>query len=297
MIDKVKACLLIGALGDAFGSRFELFDIPAGDDAWMFTDDTQLTCATCESILEKKKVDPNHLAKSFLQTYNRGQIVGITPATLMAMVNLVGGATWSTCGDKGDHAASNDAALRIAPLAFLLDPFSTSDTRLIHDVCRITNQHEEAYAAAFAVVLALRFAQNGSQNYLPNVIRHLPESAVRERLQAIVALPGTSIRDLAKKFGNSSLAEHSIPFALCAALRADDLGLQGMLNAIASTGGDTDTNCALAGQIVGVRHGLAIVPHDWMERLRVTPGYPVYSATIKRFAEFVHQRRGIQTLF
>jgi hypothetical protein len=34
-----------------------------------------------------------------------------------------------------------------------------------------------------------------------------------------------------------------------------------------------------------------------MERLRVTPGYPDYSATIKRYADFIKERRGIQTLF
>jgi ADP-ribosyl-[dinitrogen reductase] hydrolase len=297
MIDKVKACLLVGALGDAFGSRFELSDIPAGDDAWMFTDDTQLTCATCESILEKRKADPAHLAKAFEQWYKKQGLVGITASTLMAMVNLQGGATWSTCGDKGDHAAGNDAALRTAPLAFILDPLSTSQRKLLRDICRITNHNEEAYHGALAVLLAIRFAQNSSQNFLPNVIRHLPDSPLRDRLIEVVAVPGASIRDIARKFGNRSAAIESVPFALFAAMQADHLGLQATMNAIASSGGDTDTNCALAGQIIGVRLGLEAVPNDWMERLRVTPGYPVYSATIKRFAEFINQRHGVQTLF
>ena len=297
MIDKVKACLLVGALGDAFGSRFELSDIPAGDDAWMFTDDTQLTCATCESIMEKRKADPAHLAKTLEQRYKKQGLVGITAATLMAMVNLQGGATWATCGDKGDHASGNDAALRTAPLAFLLDPLSTHDRKLLRDISRITNHNEDAYHGALAMLLGIRFAQNSSQNFLPNVIRHLPDSPLRERLMAVIEVPGASIRDIARKFGNGSAAIESVPFALFAAHQADHLGLPATLNAIASSGGDTDTNCALAGQVIGVRHGLEAVPHDWMERLRVTPGYPDYSATIKRYADFIKERRGIQTLF
>ena len=53
MDEKVKACLLMGALGDAYGSKYEQSDIPAGDSNWFFTDDTQLTMATCESIMER----------------------------------------------------------------------------------------------------------------------------------------------------------------------------------------------------------------------------------------------------
>lgn len=297
MIDKVKACLLTGALGDAFGSRFELSDIPAGDDAWMFTDDTQLTCATCESILEKRKADPAHLAKTFERWYKQQGLVGITASTLMAMVNLQSGATWSTCGDKGDHASGNDAALRTAPLAFILNPLSTADRKLLRDISRITNHNEDAYHGALAMLLAIRFAQNNSQNFIPNVIRHLPDGPLRDRLIAVSEVPGATIRDIARKFGNKSHVLESIPFALFAAMQADHLGLPAMLNAIASAGGDTDTNCALAGQLVGVRLGTEAIPNDWMERLRVTPGYPAYYETIKRFADFITQRHGVQTLF
>lgn len=297
MIETVKACLLMGVLGDAFGSKFELSDIPAGDDSWMFTDDTQLTIATCESLMEKGKADPGHLAKTFQRWYSEGRIVGIGASTLMAMVQLVGGTSWSQAGAKGERAAGNGAAMRIAPLAFLLDPTREEDRKQLKEICKITHQNEEAYVGALAVVLAIRYAQNDRQNFLPTVVRQLPDSQVRERLQALAQVPEASLRDIARKYGNTGYVVDSVPFALFAAGQATELGIHGMMRAIASTGGDTDTNCAIAGQVAGARLGLDGLPSEWMERLKVTPGYAGYYGVIKRFAEFVNQRQGIQTLF
>ena len=45
--------------------------------------------------------------------------------------------------------------MRIAPLAFFLDPEDAGDRQLIRDVCRITHHNEEAYVGALAVVTAV----------------------------------------------------------------------------------------------------------------------------------------------
>lgn len=297
MVKKVKACLVTGFLGDAFGSKFELSDIPAGDDRWAFTDDTQLTVATCESILASQKLDLDHQAQTFVQWYRTGRIKGIGASTLMAMVQLISGASPVNSGAKGDLAAGNDAAMRIAPLAFMLDPTKEEDRAIIRQSCRTTHQHEEAYVAALAVMLAIRISDQNHPNTIPYVIKHLPASEVRSRLEAISAVPKSSIREVARKNGNGGMAYESIPFAIYAASQATELGIQGMMKAIASTGGDTDTNCSLAGQIAGAALGLEAIPSEWMEKLQRTDGYEDYYDVVRRFADFVNQQQGIQTLF
>ena len=297
MVKTVKACLLTGVLGDAFGSKFELSDIPAGDDSWKFTDDTQLVVATCESILEVGQVDPGHIAKTMQKWYSTGRINGIGASTLMAMVQLVGGASWKDSGAKGERAAGNGAAMRIAPLGFLLDATKEEDRETIRQVCRITHQNEEAYVGALAVLLAIRFMENDRPNFLPNVIRHLPASEVRNRIEQIARMPNASIRDVARKNGNSGWVVESVPFALFAASQAGELGIQAMMKSIASSGGDTDTNCAIAGQVAGTHLGYEAIPEEWMDKLQRTRGYGEYYVVLKRFAEFVNQSQGIQTLF
>ncbi len=297
MDEKVKSCLLLGALGDAYGSKYEQSDIPAGDAPWFFTDDTQLTMATCESIMEKGAVDPDHLAQTFRRWYRDRRLTGLGASTLKALVELVGGGNWSQVGSKGEMAAGNGAAMRIAPLAFLLDPKKDADREMIENVCRITHHNADAYVGALAVVWAIRLIQNTQQNFIPAVIKLLPDTRVRDRLDAIMQQPGLRIRDIGKKFGSSGYVVDSVPLALFAAQQASTIGIQAMMKEIVAAGGDTDTNCSIAGQIAGVVVPNDALPQDWMKKLKTTPKYDDFYEVMRRFAAFVSSQSGIQTLF
>lgn len=298
MDETVKSCLLAGALGDAYGSKYEQSDIPAGDSPWFFTDDTQMTIATCESIMESGAVDPENLAKTFTDWYLRRHFTGMGASTLKAMVELVGGGHWLTVGAKGEMAAGNGAAMRIAPLAFMLDPKKDEDREVIRHVARITHHNEDAYVGALAVVYAIRLIQNTSQNFIPTIIKALPDSRVRDRLEMISQSPsGLRIRDIGRKFGNSGFVVDSVPLALFAAQQAPEIGIQSMMKEIVAAGGDTDTNCSIAGQIAGARMGIETFPEDWMKKLRETPKFDEFYESIRKYAEFVTSRSGIQTLF
>jgi ADP-ribosyl-[dinitrogen reductase] hydrolase len=297
MDEKVKSCLLMGALGDAYGSKYEQSDIPAGDAPWFFTDDTQLTMATCESIMEKGAVDPDHLAQTFRRWYRDRRLTGLGASTLKALVELVGGGHWHSVGAKGEMAAGNGAAMRIGPLAFLLDPKKDADRELIEQVCRITHHNVDAYVGALAVVWAIRLVQNTQQNFIPAVIKALPDTRVRDRLEAIAQSPGLRIRDIGKKFGSSGYVVDSVPLALFAAQQAPTIGIQAMMKEIVAAGGDTDTNCHLAGQIAGMALGSDAIPEDWMKKLKSTPKFEEFYETMRKFASYVSGQSGIQTLF
>lgn len=287
----------MGALGDAYGSKYEQSDIPSGDAPWFFTDDTQLTMATCVSIMEKGGPDPEHLAATFKYWYRERRLTGLGASTLKALVELVGGGHWNAVGAKGEMAAGNGAAMRIAPLAFVLDPKRDADRDAVAQVCRITHHNDEAYVGALAVVWALRLVQNTQQNFIPAVIKALPESRVRERLEAISQSPGMRIRDIGKKFGASGYVVDSVPLALFAAQQGPSMGVQSMMKEIVAAGGDTDTNCSIAGQVVGMQLGSDAIPAEWMAKLKQIPQFDDFYETMRSYAGFVAGRQGIQTLF
>lgn len=123
--NQVLGCLLGGALGDAWGGPYEgaagpvAFEIPSRP---ALSDDTQLTLATCQSIIELGCVNPENLASHFLRWFRAGRLRGMGSSTLKAMRDLAAGTHWALAGARGEYAAGNGAAMRIAPLAFLLNP-------------------------------------------------------------------------------------------------------------------------------------------------------------------------------
>jgi ADP-ribosyl-[dinitrogen reductase] hydrolase len=120
------------------------------------SDDTELTLATCESIIESCAVEPESLAEHFVRWFNARRIHGLGSSTLKALRDLSSGTHWALAGARGEYAAGNGAAMRIAPLAFLLDPNDPKQRTTIRDACRITHHSDEAYVGALAVIFAVR---------------------------------------------------------------------------------------------------------------------------------------------
>ncbi len=261
LTDAILGCIVGGALGDAAGAEAE------GAPGWRLTDDTQLTLATCDALTGQDAVCPARLAASFLRWFRARRLTGLGASTLKALRDLDAGAHWALSGCKGERAAGNGAAMRIAPLAFRLDPLADGSRRLIRDVCRITHHSDEAYVGAFAVVLALHAAKGGEPS-LEHIASHLPATGTRERLLAYAALPaGVSIAEAAARFGASGYVIESVPLALFAASRLQDLGFTAMLGQMIAAGGDTDTNASLAGQVAGTTLGLGGLPADLLDKL------------------------------
>jgi ADP-ribosylglycohydrolase len=261
---------LAGALGDSIGSRFEGssptsdFTIP---DELRITDDTQLTIATCEAIVAARAVDPETIAQHLLRWFRAGRIRGIGASTFAALSQLDAGGHWASVGASGEHSAGNGAAMRIAPIAFLLDPDEANDCRTIRDVCRITHRNDESYVGALMILRAIRHVVDGNalnDGFLPFLIGVLPDSRVRGRLINIRD-SSMSLAEYAARFGSSGYVVDSVPLALLAAIRST-VFLE-TIEQIVNCGGDTDTIGSIYGHIYGAAFGTQGLPMEIANRI------------------------------
>lgn len=274
--ERALGCIIGGAIGDAIGGPFEGRPAPVQfkeHTDWSISDDSQLTLATCESIIELNHVSPEHIAQRFVHWYRARRITGMGASTLKALRDLDSGLHWALAGAKGERSAGNGAAMRVAPIAFHIDPDDAQQRLLIRDVCRITHHNEEAYAGALAVVIAIRslaFRQSAPMDLLDVVSSRLPDSRVRDRLIELAALRNESVADVAAKFGASGYVVESVPLTLFAARSIEHQTFDDLLRTVIEAGGDTDTNASIAGQLAGAWLGAAKISSQMIELLPET---------------------------
>jgi ADP-ribosylglycohydrolase len=247
--DQIVGSIVGGAIGDALGGVKEHCSLSISDD-------TQLTLATCEAIVAASEVSPAAIAQQFADGFSRGQFTGLGSSTLKALRDLQLGAHWALSGARGERTAGNGAAMRIAPLAFILDPAVASHRTVIRDVCRITHRSDEAYCGALAVLLAIRIAMTGGWQDHPGrlcqIASSLPDSQVKDRLMLISELPeDKSVGQIAAKFGSSGFVGETVPLAVASAMNMTTAGIEPVIAELSKLDGDIDTISSIAGQIAG----------------------------------------------
>jgi ADP-ribosylglycohydrolase len=289
--DRIIGSILGGAIGDCLGGPYEGKPAPAtlNNRAYLrISDDTILTLATCEAIIERGSADPAAIAERLGALYRSGGLEGAGAATMKAARELAHGGHWALVGRKGAMAAGNGAAMRIAPVAFCLEPRDLSHRRTIRDICRITHHNEEAYAGALAVAISIRSAWDG---FLPGqgsglfelLLEHLPDTSVRDRIAEIAeAGDDLPLAAAGKMFGSSGYVVESVPLAIVGASRMSRLGFMRVLEDLVMIGGDTDTIASMAGQIMGCALGRAGIPQEQAVQL---PSYDRLVEVASKFAD------------
>jgi len=249
-----------------------------------------LTLATCESIIERGSADPAAIADKLGFLYRSGSLEGVGAATLKAASELARGGHWALVGRKGAMAAGNGAAMRIAPVAFCLDPRDRNQRRTIRDICRITHHNEEAYTGALAIAISIRSGWDGSWPGQGNrlfdiLLEHLPDTSVRDRIAEIAGIgDDLPIAAIGKRFGSSGYVVESVPLAILGASQVAELGFIRVLEELVMCGGDTDTIASMAGQIMGCAVSRAGIRPEQAAQL---PSYDHLVEVASKFADVV----------
>jgi len=288
--DTIIGCIIGGAVGDYWGVPYEglLGPVEARFPARsQLSDDTQLTLATCEAIVEAGRADPATIAGKMAEWYAAGRITGIGSSTLKAMRDLCLGAPWTISGATGEMSAGNGAAMRIAPVAFCCDPRSDTGRMRLRDVSSITHRHDEAFAGALAVALAIT---HPGTDYLDDVISELPDSNCRDKLVALADEPDDAdLTELGLRYGVSGYVADTVPIAVYAASRIGKRSFHDILRSLIACGGDTDTIGSIAGQIMGSKIGSVAIPEE------LSAAIPGLKKVRMLAGEFAKAAMGLQT--
>ncbi|MBI5523379.1 MAG: ADP-ribosylglycohydrolase family protein [Desulfarculus sp.] len=244
--------------------------LPAGS----YTDDSQMMIAILESLSQKGRLEPQHLAGRFVANFQPWRGYGGRIAGVMA--RLAAGVPWD---QAGTGSFGNGGAMRVGVLGVALahDPAALRQAAL--EQCRITHHHRQALAAslaqAWAVGLARRLGREGKTPRQDQVVKEVARLAqdldphTAARLRAMPALPrgqeDQARRLLAETYACDVRAAESMPPALGAFLAAESAP-QAVVLAV-SLGGDTDTLGAMAGALAGAYWGLEAWPGPWLAGL------------------------------
>ena len=286
--DKFRGAILGCFLGDAFGAGFEGMS-PGGAISRLstlsekfprtYTDDTDMTLALAESIIESGKVDPEDIAKKFSEHCDLARGYGI--GTIKAILALRSGAAWHQVSrvvfEKGSFG--NGAAMRVSPVGLFFHHNVEALRKAAIDQANVTHTHPLGQWGAVmqASSIGLAFLQDPKKPLKKEaVIIELREilwpgpveyqKALNEMENIFTQGKRVEAREIARRFGNGIEAHRSVPSAFYLAL-AYSPDFQDAIRAAISLGGDTDTIAGMVGAIVGAHVGERGLPAEWIEQL------------------------------
>ena len=274
VLSRAQGCLLGQLIGDSLGSLVEFqsperirrrypegvrdmadggtFNTIAGQP----TDDSEMALQLARSIVSKGEFDLEEVRKAYVFWLDSNPFdVGGT---------ILGGLT----GRPNPGSQANGAMMRISPLGIFganypLDQvaeWARQDAAIthVHRVCQEAN-------ALFAMAIAHAVRTGcGAADLYREIAGWADEMDVDSRLQKTVAKAADSPPDdFTHKMGWLLIAFQN---ALWQLLNAENVE-EGIVDTVMQ-GGDTDTNAAVCGALLGAVHGRQAIPERWVETIR-----------------------------
>ncbi|RTZ60972.1 MAG: hypothetical protein DSZ31_01060 [Gammaproteobacteria bacterium] len=288
-MEKVKATFLLHALGDGLGEyphlREDKKPIPP-------TDDTVMTLALLEVLVEERKHNPQRVAQKYLSYLREGILKKVGYTTLEALKKFEKTQNWFYSGIACKRCAGNGVAMRISPLgvwAYLRNLPLEEFFETVRAEGYITHRNELAISGAFAVAYAvyLNLKENlPKEETVKRVLltmEHLGmENPVKEAVENALNLKGLDGKDALRRLGSGGYIVETIGAVFYLFLSQEDF-LEG-LDLLLEVGGDTDTVGAIFGSLYGSLHGLKNIPENLISRLEVKE--KIEQLTEKLFSHF-----------
>ena len=279
-----------GAVGDAMGAPFEGLwsdDIPNSDSlvssfheyhgypAGQYTDDTQLTIATIQSVVQNGEIVVSDIACSIAELWRHHTVIGPGGACTQAAEQYLA---------TGDHRhmgapvgqAGNGTAMRTAAIGLWFGDDRQALVSSVAEISRLTHQDPRSIAGGVAIAIAANLlASDHSMDAadLCNAIADAIGAIDRELSQLVRALPHQVNSPNCKRFiasAGQSSAEFAIPiitpFVIPTVLASIYCIIQhrtSWVDAVTCAvqfGGDVDTLGAIVGALSGAIHGVVGIP-------------------------------------
>ena len=268
--------------GDAFGELF--FTIsphhtsPANlpKQIWPWTDDTHMALSIVEVLKTHGHIEQDVLAQAFARRYLEDPYRGYGGGAARLLQQVAAGSDWRTVSPAlfGSGSYGNGAAMRVAPLG----GFFYEDLRQVIKEAQlsavITHAHPEGQAGAIGVAVAAAIAANtpypSGREFLREVIKHVPESITKQRIQLALEIPSTELQQAVKFLGSGIeiSAQDTVPFCLWSAAYHLNNYEEALWHTVKGMG-DRDTTCAIVGGIVSL--SAKELPSAWQKQREPLP--------------------------
>jgi ADP-ribosyl-[dinitrogen reductase] hydrolase len=235
-----------------------------------YDDDTALTLLLGESLIECKGFDASDVARRWVK-WMKVDGRGIGATTRRALTLIERGKEPFEAGrlayqENPRGSAGNGCVMRCVPVALRYHDDLDRLIRVSTQQAAITHADERCIWSAAAVNLAARELLHGNIYFIDEVLHRLRDRAPRALVEAIHRVPRESQDDLPITVaGEAGYVVHCVEIAFWFVMH--DRTLEDALVYLAQAGGDTDTNAALAGALLGARYGEAALPPRWLQQL------------------------------
>jgi ADP-ribosylglycohydrolase len=278
----VGSCLGL-ALGDALGAPFEFLrgrnvpdPLPALERPWLdqppgsTTDDTALARNLMRSLAERGGLDLADVTARHVAWYRSEppDVGTITGRVLRRVANgedatAAARAVWEERGPE--VSAGNGSVMYCAPLGLAYANRPNELAALAPALSGLTHFDERCKTAVLAITLTSAALVRGADAH--DAARMAADAVLEreggEELEFLVDAAGSKRQIDGPDQG---FVLFTAAIALQALLREGDAETE--LRRVVSLGGDTDTNAAVAGALLGARDGVDGLPKRWLQRLR-----------------------------
>lgn len=295
-LEAARGALLGLAVGDALGAPFEGCSPRAaraavaaglemaGGRGWApgeWTDDTAMALALAESIVEHGLLDTDDVARRYI-AWAATRPRGIGRATRLALAGARSAAEARARARAlyqcGLPTAGNGTVMRACPIG-LAAGHPREAARAARLDAALTHGDPRAHEASAALCAALVAVAEGGDPLAAAKAESDPSGPVARALR----LGAEDARaDLARLAAGPEAGAcwTTLGIAFRALLHGQSFE-EGVSFAI-SLGGDTDTNAAVTGCLLGAREGARAIPDRWLERLRERPRIEQAAAGLAR---------------
>ena len=293
--DKVSSGLIGFATGDALGvpveftSRESRMDKPLTEmvgygshrvPKGTWSDDTSMTIAAMDSIIQKKKIDYDDIMKRFYSWYTNAyytatdEVFDIGNGTISALLSYYGNKTSAVeSGGKDERNNGNGSLMRMLPIVYYLHYANISDldkTKIINDYSSLTHGHEISKLGCriyydFMEELLNGKSINESFDNLQN--KDYSDSYSQETISKYRRiLDGSLENHEIKSISSSGYVVSTLEAAMWCSLHSNSYE-EAVVKAV-NLGDDTDTVGAITGSITGIAYGKDSIPRRWVSKLK-----------------------------
>jgi len=240
-----------------------------------YDDDAAMALLLGESLLASKGFDANDVARRWVKWMKvDGRGIGITTRRALTLIDrgkdpFEAGQLASQ--ENPGRSAGNGSVMRCIPVALRYHDDPDRLIRVSTQQAAITHADERCTWGAAAVNLAARELLHGNIYFIDEVMHRIGDRAPRALREAIHRVPREGEGDLPiARAGEAGYVVHCVEIAFW--FVTHDRSLEEALIALAQAGGDTDTNAAVAGGLLGARYGDVALPPRWVDQITGSQG-------------------------